>query len=193
MFGPTTTAANTPPDQDIARNPRSAQATSTAQPLTVTPYHLVLRKTGLDRHGYARSDTEHATRAILLISDLAHIYEGSQDHPFGPDINEMPSRTEPAPSAPADPNAVLIPADQVKNLLVALDIAADYNRDRAELCADCADQSCPACEWRLRDAQAYGHLSAQLTQTAEASAAVTASHLKPAAQPQPATDREAGQ
>ena len=48
MFGPTTTAANTPPDQDIARNPRSAQATSTAQPLTVTPYHLVLRKTGLE-------------------------------------------------------------------------------------------------------------------------------------------------
>jgi len=38
----------------------------------------------LDRHGYARSDTEHATRAILLISDLAHIYEGSLDHPFGP-------------------------------------------------------------------------------------------------------------
>src|SRR6266700_2700575 len=48
LFGPTTTAANTPPDQDIARNPRSAQATSTAQPLTVKPYHVVLRKTGLD-------------------------------------------------------------------------------------------------------------------------------------------------
>ena len=51
----------------------------------------------LDRHGYARSDTEHATRAILLISDLAHIYEGSQDHPFGPSINEIPPRPEPAP------------------------------------------------------------------------------------------------
>ena len=48
LFGPTTTAANTPPDQDIARNPRSARATSTAQPLTVKPYHLVLRKTGLE-------------------------------------------------------------------------------------------------------------------------------------------------
>ena len=147
----------------------------------------------LDRHGYARSDTEHATRAILLISDLAHIYEGSQDHPFGPHFGEMPSRTEPAPPAPANPNAVLIPADQVKNLLVALDIAADYNRDRAELCADCADQSCPACEWRLRDAQAYDHLSAQLTQTAEASPAVAASRPEPAAQPQPSVDREAGQ
>src|SRR5580704_8787116 len=48
LFGPTTTVANTPPDQDIARNPRSAQTTSTAQPLTVKPYHVVLRKTGLD-------------------------------------------------------------------------------------------------------------------------------------------------
>ena len=55
LFGPTTTAANTPPDQDIARNPRSAQATSTAQPLTVKPYHLVLRKTGLEAAGAVRS------------------------------------------------------------------------------------------------------------------------------------------
>ena len=38
----------------------------------------------LDRHGYTRSDNAHTARAILLISDLAHIYEGSQDHPFGP-------------------------------------------------------------------------------------------------------------
>ena len=55
----------------------------------------------LDRHGYARSDNEHATQAILLISDLAHIYEGSQDHPFGPSINEVPLRPEPAPPGPA--------------------------------------------------------------------------------------------
>jgi hypothetical protein len=43
----------------------------------------------LDRHGYARSDTAHATRAIGLISDLAHIYQGSQDHPFGPYTGEL--------------------------------------------------------------------------------------------------------
>ena len=58
----------------------------------------------LDRHGYARSDTEHATRAILLISDLAHIYEGSLDHPFGPSIGETPPRTErPAPEPAGRP------------------------------------------------------------------------------------------
>ena len=87
----------------------------------------------LDRHGYTRSDNEHTARAILLISDLAHIYEGSQDHPFGPYIGEIPSaRTEPAPPEPASQDAVLIPPGEVKTLLAALDIAADYKRDRAE-------------------------------------------------------------
>jgi hypothetical protein len=141
----------------------------------------------LDRHGYARSDTEHATHAILLISDLAHIYEGSQDHPFGPSINEIPPRPEPAPPGPATQDPVLVPPGEVKPLLAALDIAADYMRDRAELCADCADQSCPTCETRLQDAQTYDHLHAQLSQQAEAAA----SHPEPASQP--AADREAGQ
>ena len=144
----------------------------------------------LDRHGYARGDNEHTGRAILLISDLAHIYEGSQDHPFGPYIDEIPpTRTEPAPPEPASQDAVPIPPGEVKTLLAALDIAADYKRDRAELCADCTGQTCPTCESRLRDAQAYDRLSAQLIQAAEASAAA-------AAQPpraRPAADREAGQ
>ena len=63
----------------------------------------------LDRHGYACGDDEHTARAIVLISDLAHIYEGSLDHPFGPYIGEIPSRTEPAPPGPAGPDAVLHP------------------------------------------------------------------------------------
>ena len=148
----------------------------------------------LDRHGYARGDDEHTARAILLISDLAHIYQGSQDHPFGPYINEPPSSpTEPAPPEPAAQDAVLIPSGEVKTLLVALDIAADFKRDRAEMCADCADQSCLSCELRLQDAQAYDDLAAQLIQSAEASAAATTHHPEPASQPQPAADREAGQ
>ena len=143
----------------------------------------------LDRHGYARGDDEHAGRAIFLIRDLAHIYEGSQDHPFGPSIDQPLTQAEPAPPTPAVHNAVPVPIGEVKNLLIALDIAADYNRDRAELCADCADQSCPTCEWRLRDAQAYDRTHVQLLQSAEASAA--ASHPEPAAEP--AADPEAGQ
>ena len=143
----------------------------------------------LDRHGYARGDDEHADRAIVLISDLVHIYEGSLDHPFGPYIGEMPSRTErPAPE-PASQDTVLIAAGEVKTVLVALDIAADYQRDRAELCADCTGQTCPACESHLRDAQAYDRLSVQLSQAAQASPAETARHPGPG----PAADREAGQ
>jgi hypothetical protein len=143
----------------------------------------------LDRHGYARGDDEHAGRAIFLIRDLAHIYEGSQDHPFGPSINQPLPQAEPAPPTPATQNVVPVPTGEVKNLLCALDIAADYNRDRAELCADCADQSCPTCELRLREAQAYDRLYAQLTQQADASA--TVSSPEPATQP--ASDWEVGQ
>ena len=146
----------------------------------------------LDRHGHTRGDDEHTARAIVLISDLAHIYEGSLDHPFGPYIGEIPSRTEPAPPEP-QPDTVLIPAGQVKNLLVALDIAADHKLDRAELCADCTGQSCPDCQWRLHDAQAYDHLAAQLIQSTGAPAAAPARHPEPAGQPQPAADPEAGQ
>ena len=143
----------------------------------------------LDRRGYTRGDNAHTAWAVLLISDLAHVYEGSLDHPFGPYINEVPPRTEPEPRAPVGHDAVTIPAGKVKTLFAALDIAADSQRDRAELCADCTNQSCPACESRLRDAQAYDHLSAQLVQAAEASSAATAPHPEPGA----AADREAGQ
>ena len=125
----------------------------------------------LERHGYTRGDDERAGRAIILIRDLASIYEGSQDHPFGPIVNQ-PS-PEPAPPAPATPDTVPVPVGEVKTLLVALDIAADHNRDRAELCPDCADQSCPTCELRLREAQAYDRLYAELNQQADAAAAPT--------------------
>ena len=143
----------------------------------------------LDRHCYTRGDDEHAGRAIFLIRDLAHIYEGSQDHPFGPTINQPLTQAEPAPPTPSAHNTVPVRIGEVKNLLVALDIAADHNRDRAELCADCADQSCPTCESRLREAQAYDRLYAHLDQQADV--AVTTSHPEPTAQS--AADREAGQ
>ena len=140
----------------------------------------------LDRHGYARADDEHTGRAVLLISDLAHIYEGAQDHPFGPYNQVSLSRTEPARRTSRQ-DAVTVPAGEVKTLLAALDIAADYKRDRAAACADCTSQSCPTCQSRLQNARAYDRLAAHLIQSAEASATATASQLEPAA------DREAGQ
>ena len=148
----------------------------------------------LDRHGYTRADDEHAGRAVLLIGDLAHIYEGALDHPFGPYINQAsPSRTEPAPPEPAIQHAVTVPAGDIKTFLAALDIAADYKRDRAATCADCTSQSCPTCQSRLQQAHAYDRLAAHLIQAAEASATVTTTDPESARPPQPAADREAGQ
>jgi hypothetical protein len=162
----------------------------TDQRLTPDLIHDVLDV--LDRHRYARADNEHTGRAILLISDLAHIYEGAQDHPFGPYINETsPHPTEPAPPEPAAQDAVTVPADQVKTLLAALDIAADDKRDRAAGCSECTSQSCPSCQSRLQHARGYDRVAAHLIQATEASATVTASDPAPARQP--TADPEAGQ
>ena len=63
----------------------------------------------LHRHGYTRGDNEHTGRAILLLGDLARIYEGSQDHTFGPYIGEALPRPEPVPPEPATRDAVSVP------------------------------------------------------------------------------------
>jgi len=68
-------------------------------------------------------------------------------------------------------DAITLTGADVSTVAAALDIAADYKRDRAEMCADCTDQSCPTCQSRHRDAQAYDHLAAQILQTAEVRAA----------------------
>jgi hypothetical protein len=152
----------------------------TDQRLTPDLIHDILSV--LDRHGYTRVDNEHTSRAVLLIGDLAHIYEGALDHPFGPYNEVSLSRTEPA-LEPAAQDAVTIPPDEVKTVLAALDIAADYKRDRAAACADCTSQTCPTCQSRLQNARAYDRLAAHLIQSAEASATATTSQLEPTADP----------
>jgi hypothetical protein len=77
--------------------------------------------------------------------------------------------------------------------MAALDEASVSKRDRVATCADCADQSCGTCQWRLQAAQAYDSLAVQLVEKAEPSRAATASDPGPASQPQSAADREAGQ
>ena len=97
----------------------------------------------LHRHGFARGDIEHQGRAISLISDLARIYEGTQDHPVEPSSSQAPAPPPPGPPGPDSRDAVIISASSLKTVLIALDIAADDKRDRAEMCTDCPDQSCP--------------------------------------------------
>jgi len=151
----------------------------------------------LERHGFARGDDEHQGRAIFLIGDLAPIYEGTQDHPYGPTINPAPSpQTAPELSGQDSRGAGFVPASDLKTVLIALDIAAGYQRDRAEMCTDCPDQSCPACHNRLRDAQAYDQMADRMSQAAEAAPAAHHGQTEPAGPPRqsgPAADKEAGQ
>ena len=148
----------------------------------------------LERHGYHRGDNEHTGQAIGLIGDVARIYDGALDVPRGGYV-VVPASQPAAPQLPAPPAAV-VSAGQVKILLAALDDAAEYKRDRAGTCPDCAGQSCTTCQWRLHTAGAYDHLAEQMTQAAEAPAARprVPGHAAPGAGgPHSGADREAGQ
>jgi hypothetical protein len=99
----------------------------------------------LERHGYYRTDDLHADRAIGLIGDLAGIYEGTQDHPSYP--------------GPARHDAITLTHADAITIFAASDIAAGDKRYRAGMCPDCADQSCPACQVHLRDAEAFDQMA----------------------------------
>ena len=120
----------------------------------------------LERHGYRRSDSQHAGQVIGLIHDVTHIYEGTLDASSTPYVVVPSSR-----SVVPQPPGVVVSTGQVKTLLAALDEAAEYKQDRAETCADCADQSCSTCQWRLQAADAYDRLAGQVSRAAEASTA----------------------
>jgi hypothetical protein len=139
----------------------------------ITPGLIYDVADALERHGYFRSDDQHADRAIGLLGDLARIYEGTQEYPAGAYLVTAPSSlpAHPGPSGQAGQDAVILAGGDVSTVLAALDVAGDHNRDRAEMCADCADQSCPTCQSRLRDARACDHLNARIHQAAEARAA----------------------
>ncbi len=150
----------------------------------------------LERHGYRRSDSEHTGQAIGLIRHMARIYQGTLDAPRGGYVVAPSSPpTAPQPPTPPGQDAVVVSAGQVKTLLAALDDAAEYKRDRAETCADCAGQSCTTCQWRLQAAEAYDQLAGRMIHAAEASVPQRApGHpAPPSAGPHAAADKEAGQ
>jgi hypothetical protein len=150
----------------------------------------------MERHGYRRSDSEHTGQAIGLIRQVARTYEGTLDAPHGGSV-VVPSSPPTAPQPPSPPaqDAVIVSAAEVTTLLAALDDAAEYKRDRAETCADCADQSCTTCQWRLQAAETYDQMVGRMIHIAEASAAQQHAPGHPAlpgAGPRAAADREAG-
>jgi hypothetical protein len=133
----------------------------------------------LERHGYYRSDDLHADRAIGLIGDLACIYEGTQDYP--------------AYSGPTCHDTITLTHADAITIVAASDIAAGDKRYRVEMCPDCPDRSCPACQTHLRDARAFDQVAGRMLRAAQAAPAATAIPPGPDRQPQPAADREAGQ
>jgi hypothetical protein len=153
----------------------------------------------LEQHGYHRSDNPHTGEAVGLIWDLARVYDGTLDTRAS-DYVAIPSPQQPAarPLGRADQDAVVVSAAEARTIMAALDVASDYKRDRTGACAECADQSCLSCQTRIRDADAYDRVTAQLLETAATSRSAAASPPEPdrtsdtSAQPH-ATDKEAGQ
>ena len=156
----------------------------------------------LEQHGYRQADDQHTGRAVGLIGELARIYEGTQEAPAGANIVPAPRLPQLSPDRPAPTatsSAEAIAGAGMHTILAALDEASDYKRDRAECCADCADQSCGTCQHRLDAVRSYESLAARLMRAMEAAAAD-----KPSPQPadgaprnrvrsEASADREAGQ
>jgi len=152
----------------------------------------------LERHGYHRYDNRHTGQAVGAILDLAYVYDGTRDVSYGYYPPPAPHHPGPGPSGPEPDDAVILTDAEVSTVVAALDIAADYKRDRAAACTTCADQTCPACQSRLRDAGAYDQMATQMLHTAQVTRAATSAQpeqdgLLPPRQPQRAADREAGQ
>ena len=110
----------------------------------------------LERHGYRKSGNQQTGQAVGVIFDLARVYEGTHEASYG----TYPGHVQPGPPCPEpDQDAVVLSHADVGTVFGALDIAADYKRDRAGACADCPDQSCPTCQARLQDARTYDQMA----------------------------------
>ena len=79
--------------------------------------------------------------------------------------------------------------------MTSLGLAAEWKRDRAEMCAACPDQSCFSCELRLREAGTYDQLAIQLLHDEQATRAARrqAEPHAPPSEPGLTADKEAGQ
>jgi hypothetical protein len=148
----------------------------------------------LEHHGYHPYDNQHTGQAIGAILDLAYVYDGTRDTSYLNHASPGP-HTEPGPSDPDADDAVILTGAEVRTVVTALDIAADHNHGRAAACADCADQTCPACQSRLRDAQAYEQMATQMLQAAAVALAAHYGQAEPARPARPsglAAGKEAG-
>ena len=147
----------------------------------------------LERHGYHKYDNQHTGRAIGMIFDLAHIYEGTRETHPGPVGALATSRASTARPRSRSRTPSSSPTPMSAPSSPRLDIAADDKRYRVEMCPDCPDQSCPACQTHLRDAEAFDRIADRMLQAARTAPAAHHGHTEPPRQSRPAADKEAGQ
>jgi hypothetical protein len=150
----------------------------------------------LERHGYHKHDNQHTGEAVGLIHHLARVYEGDRDAPYGTHLDQAPATPPAEPRRPdrqADPDAFVLTGTDISTVLSALHMAAYDKRNSAEMCADCEDLSCLACQYRLQAARAYDQLTARILKPAGAPAALR-DHPEPgSSSPSPGqTDHAAG-
>jgi hypothetical protein len=146
----------------------------------------------LERHGYHKYDNQHTGRAVGVIFDLAHVYEGVRE--TQPDAVVPSPHSEPAPPvAEADQAAVVLTRADAITVFAAMDIAADDKRYRVEMCTDCPDQSCPACQTHLCDAEAFDQMADRMLQAAKTAPTAHHGHTERPRQSGLAADKEAGQ
>jgi len=144
-----------------------------------------------ERHGYQPRDKVPSGQAVIAVRELARRYEDAGEARYRRSADQvLPQALQ------SGGDAVVLSGDDIGAVAAALDVAADYKRDRAETCGDCADRSCPACNSRLCDAQAYDRLAAQILRTAQPADPGRAEPHRPGISPDQAgrdVGREAGQ
>jgi hypothetical protein len=145
-----------------------------------------------ERRGYHKRDNQHTGQAAAVIFDLAHIYEGTRETHLDPVASSPhPGPAPPAPEAHQDP--ITLTRADVSTVFAAAGIADDDKRYRVEMCTDCPDQSCPACQTHLRDAEAFDQIADRMLQAAKAAPAAHHGRTEPPRQSRPAAGKEAGQ
>ena len=146
----------------------------------------------LERHGYRKYDNQHTGRAIGVMFDLAHVYEGARETHPDP-VVPSPHPGPAPPVAEADQAAVVLTPADALTVFAAMDIAADDKRYRIEMCTGCPDQSCPACQTHLLDAEAFDQMADRMLQAARTAPAAHHGHTEPPRQSGLTADKEAGQ
>ena len=149
----------------------------------------------LERHGHHARDREHADRAVNVIVQLVGVYDGTRDLPIGVGRHATP-QPHPEPRSEPDSDAVVLTGADIGTVLDALDLAAEYKLDLADVCADCADRSCPGCQHRIKLARGYDRLVDRIYGISRSAVRSQPEPDRPGASPGrtgPTAGREAGQ